>query len=122
MDKPVIRPLTEDDIRDFYGKNFPHHTRGWAVDHNGKLACIVGVSITPSLILAWSDVKPDVVASKRLVWETAKQLMIKLKDLNYPVIYAVAEHHITGAPAFLKRLGWTHIESSARGELFKWQS
>lgn len=74
----------------------------------------------PTLIFAWSDIKPDVVATKRLVWETAKQLMIKLKELNYPVIYAIAEHRIKGSAVFLKRLGWQHIESSARGELFKW--
>ncbi len=120
MDKPVIRPLTENDIVEFYGKNLGCHCKGWAVDYNGKLACIVGVSIMPTLIFAWSDVKPDLVVTKRLVWETAKQLMIKLKELNYPVIYAVAEHRFNGAPKFLKRLGWTYIESSARGEVFQW--
>ena len=120
MGKPVIRPITEDDLRDFYGKTLPRPSRGWAIDYNGKLAAIVGVTIMPTLMLAWSDVKPDVVASPRVVYDTALRLMLKIRDLGYPVVYAVASYDIKTAPAFLKRLGWKHIESSARGEVFQW--
>lgn len=122
MDKPVIRPLTEDDLNAFYKKNLPRATKGWAIDYRGKLAAIVGVTIMPTLMLAWSDIKPDVVAPPRVVYETAKELMIKIKGLGYPVVYAVASYDIKTAPAFLKRLGWKHIESSARGEVFIWLS
>ena len=121
MDRPVIRPITADDLIAFYGKGMPKPGRGWAVDVNGKLAAIVGVTIMPTLMLAWSDIKPDVVASPRVVYETAVRLMIKIRDLGYPVVYAVASHDIKTAPAFLKRLGWTHLESSARGEVFTWR-
>ena len=122
MDKPLIRPLTEADLKDFYGKNLPRPCRGWAVDYHGKLAAIVGVTIMPTLMLAWSDVKPDVVAPPKVVYKTAQRLMIKIKELGYPVVYAVASYDIKTAPAFLKRLGWTHLESSARGEVFVWQT
>jgi hypothetical protein len=121
MDKPVIRPLTEADIIDFYGKNLPRPCKGFAVDYQGRLACIVGVTITPTLMLAWSDIKPDVVAPHRVVWQTAKELMKRVEGLGFTTLYAVASYDIKTAPAFLKRLGWKHIESSARGEVFTWQ-
>lgn len=121
MDKPVIRPLTEADIKDFYGHGLPRPCRGFAVDYRGKLACIVGITIMPTLMLAWSDVKPDVQAPARVVWATAKELMKRLEGLGYSTLYAVAKPEIDTAPAFLKRLGWTHLESSARGEVFIWQ-
>ncbi len=120
MDKPVVRPIRAEDIREFYNENLPKACRGWAIEYKGKLAAIVGVTITPTLMLAWSDVKPEVVASKRVIFETAKVLMIKVAELGYPVIYAVASPEIKTALDFLKHLGWEHIESSARGELFRW--
>lgn len=121
MDRPVIKPLTEEAVIEFYGKNYAKHCRGWAIHYGGQLAAIVGVTILPTLMLAWSDIKPDVTASPRVVYETAKLLMIKISELGYPVVYAVAEHGVKTAPGFLKHLGWEHMESSARGEIFRWQ-
>ena len=120
MDEPLIRPLREQDIREFYKDGLPRACRGWAVEYRGQVACIVGVTIMPTLMLAWSDVKPDVRASKRLIFETAKKLMINIEGLGYPVIYAVANPDILTALGFLTRLGWEHIETSARGEVFRW--
>ena len=121
MGKPIIKPLTEADIIDFYGKNNPLHCRGWGIHYQGQLAAIVGVTFLPNLPLAWSDIKPDVKASPRLVYVTAKLMMEKIKELNYPMVYAIADIRIDTAPEFLKRLGWTHIESSARGKIFSYE-
>lgn len=122
MDKPVIRPITEADIIAFYGRNFGQHCRGWAVDYRGELVAIVGVTILPTLMLAWSDIKADLKVSNRVVYETAKLLMIKISELRYPLIYAVASYDLENAPSFLHRLGWKFIEDSPRGRVFIWQS
>src|SRR4051812_31439157 len=114
MDKPIILPLTEEAIREFYGQNYGQHCRGWAIHYRGKLAAIVGVTILPTLMLAWSDIKPDVKAPPRVVYETAKLLMIKISELGYPVVYAVASYDLKNAKAFLHRLGWEFIEDSPR--------
>lgn len=122
MDKPIIRPLKEADIIAFYGRNFGQHCRGWAIDYKGALAAIVGVTILPTLMLAWSDIKPEVKASPRVTYETAKLIMRKISELRYPVIYAVASYDLKNAPAFLHRLGWEFMEDSARGRIFRWRS
>lgn len=121
MDDPIIKPLTQADVVAFYGKNNVFHCRGWGIHYQGKLAAIVGVTFMPNLMLAWSDIMPDVKASPRLVYATAKLMMEKIKELNYPIVYAIADVRIDTAPAFLKRLGWTHIESSARGNIFSYE-
>lgn len=118
---PIIRPLTEADIIEFYGKNYDQPCRGWAIEYKEQLAAIVGVTIMPTIMIAWSDIKPGVTGPKKLAWKTSLELMKKIKALKYPIIYAVASYDIKTAPEFLKRLGWEHIESSARGEIFRWQ-
>ncbi len=119
-DTPVIRPLTEADIHDFYGKNFPRPCRGFAIDYKGKLAFITGVTIMPTLFLAWADVKPGVVCPTKVVWKTSLELMKRINGLGYPVIYTIANYDLKNAPAFLHRLGWEWIEDSARGKVFRW--
>ena len=92
-----------------------------AIDYKGSLVAIVGITIGDTLLLAWSDIKEGANIPKRVIWQTAKIIMIKLAAFGYPVVYAVAKYEIKTAPAFLKRLGWVHTESSARGEVFRWQ-
>ena len=120
MDNIVIRPLTEADILDFYKACLPKPCRGWAIDYNGYLVAIVGVTIG-DVMLAWSDIRKGVRIPPRVIWETAQILMGKISDLRYPMIYAVAKKEIKTAPAFLRRLGWVHTESGSRGEIFLWQ-
>lgn len=122
MDKPIIRGIREDDIRDFYGENYRQACRGWAIEYRGKLAAIVGVTIMPTIMIAWSDIKADVRASRRVVYETAQRIMKLISELGYPVIYAVASYDLKNAPAFLHRLGWEFMEDSARGRIFRWRS
>lgn len=120
MPDPEIRGLTEADIMAFYGHPLKSTVRGWAVYWNNELVAICGVTMGPGVMVAFSDIKPDVVAPKVTVWRVALQMMERIKALNLSTFYAVASPKLPGAPAFLVRLGFKHIESSARGEVFQW--
>lgn len=117
MDNIEIKPLKQADLIDFYNEGLQKHSKGWSIYYKDELVAIVGISIQPTIIIAWSDIKP-VKIPKRVVLQTAIVLMDKFKNLGYPTIYAIAKPELKGAPAFLTYLGWEHIESSARGELF----
>lgn len=120
MDSAIIRPLTEADILEMFGRTLPKTCRGWAVEYEGKLAAIAGVVMEPSLMLAFSEIKPDLAASRFTIWRIATKLWNNIKGLGFRDLYAIASPYTPGAPAFLERLGFTPYEKSARGEIFKW--
>lgn len=122
MDSEVaIRPLEPQDIRAFYPQGLPQTVKGWAVDYRGELACIAGVIFQKPLMIAFSQVRPGLDVSRRLIWRTALELWENIKGLGYPTLYAIADPGLPGAPALLRRLGFIQIESGVRGEVFKWQ-
>ena len=116
-----IRNLTRADVLAFYGRDLRSTVRGWSVWQNNELAAICGVTMGPGVMVAFSDIKPDIVAPKVTVWRTALRIMEKIKALDISTVYAVASPKLPGAPAFLARLGFKHVESSVRGEVFIWQ-
>lgn len=121
MHDVVIRPLKYKDLVEFYERSLGRHSEGWAVEYKGELAAVVGVTIYPTIVVAWSEIKPGIRAPKRTVLKAAKIMMDKIIGLGYPVLYAVANPELTTAPMLLARLGWDHIETSARGKVFKWE-
>lgn len=123
MDNRVhIRPLVAMDILKMFGFPLQQTCQGFAVEMDGKLAAIAGVMIQRPLMIAFSIIRPGLEVSPRLIWRTALELWEKIKGLGYPVLYAIASPDIPGAPAFLERLGFTHIEHGVRGDIFKWQT
>lgn len=119
MDDLEIKPSTAEDVAAF----FPELTctvRAWSCFYKGELACVAGVAITPSLMLAFMQIKQGVVAPKMTIWRGALVIWEKIKALGYPRLYAVADESLWTAPQFLERLGFKQIESSARGEVFLW--
>lgn len=119
-DEVVIRPITHDDILAFYGRGLRRTVKGWAIDLNGELAAICGVTIGGGPVVAFSEIKPDLDVPKITVWRTARDLMDRIEALGFKTVFALASPKIPGAPAFLARLGFIHDESSVRGEVFKW--
>lgn len=121
MDDVEIRLLTEADIIAVNGRSLGHTCQGWAVFYKGEIAAIAGVLFTRPLVLAFSQIKSGLgPVPKRVIWLTAQELWKNIKALGQPVLYAIAAPSIPTAPAFLERLGFTHIETSVRGEIFKW--
>lgn len=116
-----IRPITSQDILAFYGHGLRETVRGWSVYLDGELAAICGITIGHGIMVAFSEVKPGLEVPKITIWRTANDLMDRIKTLGYKRFFAVASPSIPGAPAFLERLGFIHVESSVRGEVFKWE-
>lgn len=116
-DKPIIRPATAEDIMIFNGgEPYQETVRAWVVEYKGELACIAGVArLNTNVLLAFSKVKEGTEAPDITVYKTALQLFDKIKALGLDVV-ANPEENITGAPRFLKHLGFKSIG----GGYYKW--
>lgn len=121
MDNVEIRPITQADIIEMNGQPLRHTVQGWSIYKDNELAAICGVTFGRGVMIVFSDIKPDVVAPKVTIWRTALKLLDKIRGLNISTVYAVASPKWPGAPAFLERLGFEHVESSVRGEIFRWR-
>ena len=116
----VIKPSTRRDIEEFYGDTMRNSCRAWSAFYDNELICIAGVSITRKLMLVFMDMRTESEVPKKTIWKGALHIWEKIKALNYPVMYAVADPKLLTAPSFLERLGFEHVESSARGEIYIW--
>jgi len=115
-----IRPATRQDIKEFYGNTMRDSCRAWSGFYDGKLVCVAGVAITRNLMLVFMEMRSDDDVPDITVWRGALEIWSKIQDLGYSVLYAVADPKLETAPAFLSRLGFEHIESSVRGEIYRW--
>lgn len=114
-----IKPITNDDIIAYYGKPLKITVRGWAVFHDGELIGLVGISFATGNLLAFSDFK-HYNYPKKMRWRVAKILLNMIVGLGYSKFYAVADPKLPNSVEFLKRLGFNHIDSSLKGEVFIW--
>lgn len=121
-DKVEIRPATRHDIKEFYGDKMRNSCRAWSGFYDGKLVCIAGVAITRNLMLVFMEMRTDQEVPDITIWRGALEIWTKIKSLGYDILYAVADPQHENAPAFLHRLGFEHIESSERGEIYRWQT
>lgn len=119
-ERVVIKPATRHDIEAFYGRQMRDTCRAWSAFYDGRLVCIAGVAIRRTIMVVFMEMRLEEDVPKKLVWRSALHIWEKIKALDYPVMYAIAEPNLTTAPAFLKRLGFDHIESSARGDIYRW--
>jgi len=115
-----IKPATRHDIKEFYGDTMRESCRAWSAFYDGKLAAIGGVSITRNLMLVFMEMRLESEVPDITIWRSALHIWEKIRKLNYPIMYAVADPNLSTAPAFLERLGFEHVESSARGEIYRW--
>lgn len=116
----TMRVALHSDMQEFYGDR-PYPTAcARLVCLDGVPAAMVGVMLGHGPRTVFCEIKAS--APKKTVWRAAKAVMAHIAAMGYSTLYAIADHKIAGAPAFLKRLGWQHIESSTRGELFIWQT
>lgn len=120
MDDIEIRPATQADVAEFFPK-LDSTVYAWSVFHKGGLVCVSGIAITPTLMLAFSQIKPDLEVSNLTVWRCTKIIWDKMKAMNFNRLYAIADPALWSAPQFLSKLGFKHIESSVRGEIYLWE-
>lgn len=119
-DKVKIRPATRQDIKEMFGDKMRDSCRAWSGFYNGKLVCIGGVAITSHLMLVFMQGRDMEDIPNITIWRGALEIFDKIKSLEYPVLYAIADPKTMTAPNFLSRLGFEHVESSVRGEIYRW--
>ncbi len=121
MDDIEIRPSVAEDVKEFFPE-LASTVRAWSVFYKGELVSVAGVAITPALMLAFMQIKQGTRPKKMTVWRCTKIIWEKIKALGYTRLYAVADPKLWTAPQYLHRIGFVHIESSARGEVFLWET
>lgn len=90
------------------------------MEADGRLAALAGVASGLTMV-TFSSINPEIEASPRQVWATAKEVFQKIKELGYNNLYAVADPARPSAGKFLERLGFEHVETSAVGEVYLWK-
>ncbi|MFA7333353.1 MAG: hypothetical protein WC130_03570 [Kiritimatiellia bacterium] len=121
-DEYVIRDATRDDMTAICGKRTGATFRAWAVEKNGTLVAVGGVVYGKPLIIGFSRIAAGAEMKPQTVWRLTRKLWNNVMALGHPVIYAIADPDLPTAPAFLERLGFKHIESDVRGEIYEWQT
>ncbi len=118
-DRIEIVPATRDMVIEYYGEPFPFPVRAWAVYLDVFLTALSGKAFRKNMIEFLRDCK-NYDVPKKMVWRVTKVIWKKVMDLNYTNLIAVANPSLPTAPRFLARLGFQHIESSERGEVYLW--
>lgn len=120
MNKNVlIKPSNQKEIDNFF-PTMPHSCKAWSAYYKNDLACIAGVAFTNNIMLAFCQINFELDIPKMTIWRNALLLWENIKGLGISPLYAVADKSLWNAPQFLSRLGFKHVESSARGEVYLW--
>lgn len=116
MNEPTIRPATQADIEDFIGP-LDQTVRAWVVEYKGEKVALAGtVRISPFASLAFSHIR-ETDAPKITIYRTAVKLFEKIKTTGSVIIADPNENEpaiASGAPAFLKSLGFHEIDGVYR--------
>lgn len=108
-----IRPATASDIHEFYGRTTASSLRALAIEWNGGLAGIAGVTIEPNGFTFFSDMKPGIYPPKITIWRVAREIMEWVKTLRLPVGAS------TDNPHFLDRLGFRFVGDFNEKKLYR---
>lgn len=119
-DEYVIRPATRDDLTAICGKRPGSTFRAWVIEKEGKPIAAGGVVYEKPLIIGFSRIAADAQMKPQTIWRLTRKLWNNVMALGHPAIYAIADPELPTAPAFLERLGFKHIESDVRGEIYEW--
>lgn len=113
-----IRPSTMADIEAFNKGPAERTARAFSVFRDGELVAIAGVTIEPSRIVAFSDIKEGVSAPKTTVWRTAKELLKRIQGFNLPIV-AISSQNINNSDRFLECLGFQHIGDAGGEKIYR---
>jgi len=117
----IIRDATPADIKVFslFNDNpkyiLLNTIKAWVVEKDGKLACIAGVKFCQGYNEAFSDVVPNLRASKKQILKYAKILANKMKELNIPIVTIPTEN--PDSSRFLMAVGFKLVD--VKRKIFK---
>ena len=114
-EKPKIRPLTPGDIEEFYPEGVKLSVRGVAVEVDGKVIAVAGMSLRVPY-LAFSTMKDEMRKYPKMILKTARQLQDIMRQYKSDV-FAEADVNEKNSFAFLHHLGFEHVDE----RLFVWR-
>lgn len=114
----MIRPATRDDVIEMCGGTFPDNIWAMAVEDDGKLLAIAGVRYSNPR-MCFGNIRPELKKSPRTIVKLARLVTAVVEDSDVPV-YALADEDEPTAPRFLEHVGFDHIMSTEKGEVYRW--
>lgn len=125
----IVREATKDDVDAFHAMQEAdpdhghthtlwHTIKAWVVEKDGKLACIAGISFADGYNEAFSDVMPNLVASKRTRYKYAKILADKMRELKLPIVVALGKEN-PDSSRFLMSMGFTFVTEKHNRKVFR---
>lgn len=119
MKKPeiVIRPVTSEDMRRFYGSH-ERTVRAVAVELDGELVCIAGVAIEKGKIEAFSDLREGIDVPKITIYRYAHKIMRWIMDLQLPVM-VTSNPERPNSHRFLVSLGFEPVGSEGEITIYR---
>lgn len=99
-----IRPATEDDLMNFYGKMPPTTVRAIVAVRDGVVECVAGITVQEKILIAFSDTRTT--ANKKTIWQTARRMVEWMRKYNPTVLLTPEQMQ---SDKFLKKLGFTHF-------------
>lgn len=108
MTAPEIRPATARDFVAFYGAPPATTVRAYVADLDGDILGIAGISFHGSLLIAFSDIKPEMRKFPITIMRGARKVL----DMTRAPILAYPDPDIEGAPRLLERLGFVNLDGT----------
>jgi len=113
-----FRPATRSDALRYYGRDPVATFRGYVAERGGEIIGIGGVYYDLGVPVVFTEMSPEMAASKKDCARGARLMVSYLDSLDIPVVYAVADTNYTTAPYLLAKLGFVPTgRMSERGEL-----
>jgi N-acetylglutamate synthase-like GNAT family acetyltransferase len=119
MAKVDIRPATAEDLESFYGSSPKRSMRAFVGVMDGKPVGLAGIYYWGNQVVAFSEVKPEM--PRHAIGRGALKVLSMIRRMGVPVL-ALAQGDIPGAPEFLKRCGFEHVDTTCQGEVYRWHN
>lgn len=100
-----FRVATLADALEFFGGYPPARFRGFVAVMDGAVVGIGGVYYHGGVMVAFSDLKPEIRKHKKIIAKGCRLLCKFFEELNMPV-YALANENEPTAPYLLAKLGF----------------
>ena len=111
-----IRPATQKDVEDWYGKTPLLSMRAIAGELEGKVVAIGGVYRDKGAIVGIAGLKEEMRPRLRDIARMVKEGKKIIQD--YPVVVAFADKNEPTADSFIRHLGFEHCGSHELGEVY----
>ena len=114
-----IRPATQKDVEEFYGKKPMYSMRAYVSEIAGKVVGIAGVCRQDGHMVAFSEMKPEMREHKKDIIRGYRKLFEIIQGYN--TVFAVANRDEKLAKKMIIKLGFELVEINREGEeVYRW--